>query len=1138
MFPFIRRIVPVMGFLLIQATSGDGRAPASDLVRVQSDILPWLGRMDLLDPVKPPLIEIPVVGPVVEPLSEEVSAAPVRKSTDETEAPESNSSELESVSAGVLPKITAGEGPGTVEGVVFDSDGNGISGVIITLPEMNGFQIRTDQNGAFRVTGLPAVGVTVEFLKSAYVTKLDVLQIKEEGVTKVRIALELKPVELADGEYLLEGQEVILDYQEEGLGGIILGQAESPGFVSGIGKDDFVKQSVSNAADAVGRVSGANIVDGKYAVVRGLADRYVTTSFNNGAITSADPSRKTVQLDLFPTSVLEGIGVKKVYDASMPGDFGGGAINIQTLAMPENRFLKLNYRYGWNSNLEGNFYRSQRGLGFLGDVDNPVPRSEIFDAEGNFSGGSGTDAPAPEAEGSWDRLLSQTDFLGRKSSPRPLQKFGLTFGDRIEFNNEVRLGIVASVSRSEEDSMQLDRVRSRPGIERSWVQDDFASQVDWGIFLSGQLEIGDRHKFRASYFRKRVAEDRFSLQRDIVDQTNGINFGVLASRAVRDGLSAIPGVRPAVSGFGADAYYKGEVWQSDTTIRDLELLQFSGEHEIWEDGLTLDWGYTRNNSSESRPYSTSLRYGVLDFADPRLAPSEDPLRSAAGNLNNAFNLGLDSPSFDQVSAELRDRMILGGALEGFLESIKTSALENAPIYKPELGQVPTLGNVEYTDDSPGNLISELLNQRIQEVTDETYADAMMPFRIGEENEFRLGAGFRSASKKRESRGQRYIIDANNLPDEGLYDPDGLGTQIPLDPSLFVNGTNGGENGITLEDGNALEVRNFDGNSDLFGIYLKGELDLGDYTFGAGFRREEETRGYYTLPAPLNLSTTADKSGEVSNITNIPSLYMKRAFADDTFRVGGFFSRTVARPTFFEFLPAKSIEQDTGFERRGDFTLRDTTITNLDLTFEWDITPDSRITFAPFYKALEDPIISVVRRSQRFIGFQNAEEGTLKGIELEFEIGDFKPFNLKGNYTFIDAELIAEINTGVDGFQPVSLQYPNQPEHILNLSLGYENEESGWSGNLIYNFTGENALFLKIRESDASVITPSFQTFDCNLQKKFGLNDIDITLGFSVRNIFDTKAKVFFEGGGSSFVDETFDVRDSGRSVFFEGKLEF
>ncbi len=1137
MFYFFRRMIlgaglPAAGLLLIQPLSGDGREATADLVRKEEDILTWLGRADLLSPLKPLEPENFVEVPFPDLAPNTSVEAKVEETVPDVVVAEAKAD------AGILPRISAGEGPGTVEGVVFDLDGNGIAGVIITLPEMSGFQVRTDQSGAFRITGLPAIGVSAEFLKSAYVTKIDVLQIKEEGVTKVRVPLELKPVELADGEYLLEGQEVILDYQEEKTGEILLGKVASPGLISGISKDDFVKQSVTNAADAVGRVSGANIVDGKYAVVRGLADRYVTTSFNNGAITSADPSRKTVQLDLFPTSVLEGIAVKKVYDASMSGDFGGGAINIQTLAMPEERFLKLNYRYGWNSNLEGDFYRSRRELGFLGDVDNPVPRSEVFDASGNFDGGSGTNAPDAEAKGSWDRLLSQTNFLGRKSSPRPSQKFGLTYGDRIELNDEVRLGIVASVSRSMEDSMQLDRIRSRPGIQRSWVQDDFSSQVDWGLFLSGQLEIGERHKIRASYFRKRVSEDRFSLQRDIVDQANGINFGVLASRAVRDGLPEIPGVRPAVPGYGADAYYKGEVWQSDTTIRDLELFQFSGEHELWEGGLTLDWGYTRNNSSESRPYSTSLRYGVLDFADPRLVSSGDALMTAAGNLNNVFNLGLDSPSFDQVADELRSRMVLGGALEGFLDSIRTSALENAPVHNPELGQVPTLGNVEYTDDSPGNLISEILNQRIEEVTDEMYADAMMPFAIGEEDEFRLGAGFRSSRKKRESRGQRYIIDANNLPDEVLYDPDGLGTQIPLNPGLFVDGTNGGQNGITLEDGNALEVRNFDGNSNLLGIYLKGELDWGDYTLGAGFRREEETRGYYTLPAPLNLSTTADKSGEVSNVTNIPSLYMKRAFADDTFRVGGFFSRTVARPTFFEFLPAKSIEQDSGFERRGDFSLRDTTITNFDLTFEWDITDDSRITFAPFYKSLEDPIISVVRRSQKFIGFQNAEEGTLQGIEMEFEIGEFKPFTFKGNYTFIDAELVAEINTGVAGFQPVALQYPNQPEHILNLSLGYENEESGWSGNLVYNFTGENALFLKIRESDASVITPSYQTFDFNLQKKFEVNDMDMTLGLSVRNLFDTKTKVFFEGGGSDFEGETFDVRDSGRTIFLEGKLEF
>jgi len=399
-------------------------------------------------------------------------------------------------------------------------------------------------------------------------------------------------------------------------------------------------------------------------------------------------------------------------------------------------------------------------------------------------------------------------------------------------------------------------------------------------------------------------------------------------------------------------------------------------------------------------------------------------------------------------------------------------------------------------------------------------------------------GFRSSKKKRESRGQRYQIDANTLDPTRLYQPGGLGTIAAEDPDRLVDGIDGGENGITIEDGNDKEVRNFDGNSSLLGLYLSGELDWDTYTVGMGLRHESETRGYYTLPAPLNLFDAADKRGEVTNTINIPSLYVKKSFDDDRFRVGAYFSRTVARPTFFEFLPARTVEQDTGFERRGEFGLRDTVITNFDLTFEWNVTENSRISFAPFYKHLDDPIISVVRRSQKFVGFQNAEEGKLKGIEFEFDIGDFKPFTFKGNYTYIKPELIANINIGNAGFQPVSLRYPNQPEHILNLSLGYENEETGWSGNIIYNFTGENALFLKIREDDADVVTPDFHSLDFNIRKKMEFSNMNMEIGFVVKNVLDSKAKVYFDGGGTAFEDEIFDVRDSGRSFWLEGKVEF
>ena len=41
-----------------------------------------------------------------------------------------------------------------------------------------------------------------------------------------------------------------------------------------MGTEDFSNLGLSDVAAGVGRMAGANIVDGKYAVIRGLADRY------------------------------------------------------------------------------------------------------------------------------------------------------------------------------------------------------------------------------------------------------------------------------------------------------------------------------------------------------------------------------------------------------------------------------------------------------------------------------------------------------------------------------------------------------------------------------------------------------------------------------------------------------------------------------------------------------------------------------------------------------------------------------------------------------------------------------------------------------------------------------------------------
>src|SRR3546814_5088676 len=66
---------------------------------------------------------------------------------------------------------------------------------------------------------------------------------------------------------------------------------------------------------------------GTQVYIRGLGDRYVTTSFNGLPLPSNDPELKNIALDLFSTDIIEFVAVDKLYNSEMFGDFGGGNID-------------------------------------------------------------------------------------------------------------------------------------------------------------------------------------------------------------------------------------------------------------------------------------------------------------------------------------------------------------------------------------------------------------------------------------------------------------------------------------------------------------------------------------------------------------------------------------------------------------------------------------------------------------------------------------------------------------------------------------------------------------------------------------------------------------------------------------------
>ena len=60
------------------------------------------------------------------------------------------------------------------------------------------------------------------------------------------------------------------------------------------------------------------------------------------------PNHKVATIRLVPTQIIESSVVQKTYSADMPGEFGGGIIEINTKAVPSERILDISFSSGYN----------------------------------------------------------------------------------------------------------------------------------------------------------------------------------------------------------------------------------------------------------------------------------------------------------------------------------------------------------------------------------------------------------------------------------------------------------------------------------------------------------------------------------------------------------------------------------------------------------------------------------------------------------------------------------------------------------------------------------------------------------------------------------------------------------------------
>ncbi|MDB0006879.1 TonB-dependent receptor [Flavobacteriales bacterium] len=206
----------------------------------------------------------------------------------------------------------------------------------------------TDFDGNFELKIEPGV-YTLWFTFIGYQT----LQIHDVTV-KANEVTNLGTIRLKSSAFAIDVVTITAETVKNSETVLLAIKKKSVNVIDGISSQNFKKMGDGNAAAAVVRVPGVSVQGGKYVYVRGLGDRYTKTTFNGLDIPGLDPDRNSLQVDIFPTNILDNIIVSKSFTADLPADFSGGVVDINIKSFPETKSLKGSTSISYNNNVDLN----------------------------------------------------------------------------------------------------------------------------------------------------------------------------------------------------------------------------------------------------------------------------------------------------------------------------------------------------------------------------------------------------------------------------------------------------------------------------------------------------------------------------------------------------------------------------------------------------------------------------------------------------------------------------------------------------------------------------------------------------------------------------------------------------------------
>jgi len=986
------------------------------------------------------------------------------------------------------------EGEGTLSGRVFDDQsGAPIAGatVILVYPASGGTAAKqvvrtTIASGDFDFGAVPSGRYELQFIKSGYrtskITGVEVVA-GEDAITN----FPMPSVAAASSDAVINLEDFVVDASVANELMVALDiRLENDQLASVLSAEDLSKYAASDVADALKRVAGVNIVEGQFAIIRGLEDRYSSTLYNGAPVPSPDPDKQSVQLDLFPSDVVSNLVVEKTFGARSPSNSAGGSIDIVTHEYPEEFDFKLSLGSGFEANALDRFLEwvPVSATGREAERGRDVIESDIGAALGGRRTFFDREFRA-KAVANWE--IDYGSAFGFQESREP---------DRAWLPGSARPPFVRTFQSGDLSLGKLSLSEGRYDLTTSDREEQLTAYLGFGF----DIDEEGKHTIDSSVFWTRKRDETVQLRENgfiptfdyaalaqqeiddggVITNSDFLGFSTLGAFAGRGGLGARQErtERPSRGALWFTNFGRSNVLERE---RDLLVYQTNGSHEIASlDDLKIDWVV---NQASTNQRETSR--GANVFFEPndvlQVAPTSFPSRLGGlgpgrfaadkGDLRLSFTDIEENQDFARLDARYDFEPIRnvvfeigsGGWYERSRRSVDSSFLQSPvpracgsanPACDGTTSQFVFLGD---TREQLGQNIFANLNRSAATgafagsrlVTNDSEREIWAWFLDGKWTFFEdvdVLAGLRI---------ENIFIESRNDAFTGEFDPDGTPKIFPSAYLMFDRFDN------PTRPFEASPVPGTTFNDQILGI----DVPIDPNTGLVDLRTREEI---------LSLV-----NGEIDERFYLPAAgFAYRPIEGVVIR--GAYSQTVARPSLRELGYYVTVDAGTADQVVGNPQLKLSEVESFDARVEyvWGDLGDL-IAFSAFYKTVDDPIESIVLRDPTNAEFDSAalfrtffnnqNQAKLWGIEIEarkaidFVGVDFLEYlSIGGNFTYIDAEVArgqAELQRSLPFFGVLATDREafrrlaptrrlfGQPEWIANADLSFDHPEWGTSATI-------------------------------------------------------------------------------------------